>query len=122
MTGESDTVTMERPSYFGDMSIGEVRQLLKSMANMLERDGVEIARLHAEVKRLAVERDQFMEAASVRDQRDADMQQIMRANNSLLTENMELFKALCDLTGDDYAPGEFMMALDRARAVVAKHE
>lgn len=39
--------------------------------------------LRGEVDRLKAERDQFMEQAALRDNRDADMQEIMRINERL---------------------------------------
>lgn len=46
--------------------------------------------LEARIGELEAERDQFMEAAAIRDQRDIDMQEIMRVNNELLTRIREL--------------------------------
>ena len=43
-------------------------------------------RLISRIKELEIERDQFMEQAGLRDQRDADMQEIMKINNALKVE------------------------------------
>lgn len=49
--------------------------------------------LAADRDRLADERDQFMEQASLRDNRDVDMQEIMRTNNELTAELAKLKSA-----------------------------
>ena len=46
------------------------------------------------IKELETERDQFMEQAALRDQRDVDMQEIMKINNTLKGQVEELEAAL----------------------------
>jgi len=49
------------------------------------------------IKEIEIERDQFMEQASLRDQRDADLQQIMKINNELLKKVKELEAELTEM-------------------------
>jgi hypothetical protein len=63
-----------------------------------ENDDKLIAELADEIERLQSERDQFAEQAAMRDNRDADMQEIMRINNELKTE-LERLQAAYDSRG-----------------------
>jgi hypothetical protein len=83
-----------------------------------------VRNLVAMYNNLKAERDQFMEQAALRDQRDIDMQEIMRINNSLVAEraaiesaNDRLRKALTrfiamfpNTMGDQSAMGEALLA------------
>jgi seryl-tRNA synthetase len=67
----------------------EIERLEAEAERRLDINGrmrVELANAQAEIERLRAERDQFAEQAAMRDNRDADMQELMRINNKLKAE------------------------------------